>query len=252
MKAFAFIIIAALGLSESPGEAQSTPRQDRWERGELLATEDFSGGLSGWMVEGDVDARIEDGRLRFEATENTETKKGNIWWRQRFSGPIMIEFDYQSATEHGLSMFWFNSHGRGGADLLSIERDGRYDDYVKGPINGYHVSFHRFGSGVSNLRKSYGFHVISSSPDPVKPDDLDKHRIQVCCGDGRIWVIMDDAVVHDVIDDGILCTEGEAWLHSYPCQGTGEIFRGGYMGIRHTQKQVAYYDNFRVYQLVNP
>lgn len=252
MKAFAFIIIAALGLFTSSGEAQSTPRQDKWERGELLASEDFSDGISGWKAEGDVDARVEDGRLRFEATEKTETKKGNIWWRQRFSGPVMIEFDYQSATEHGLTMFWFNSHGRGGADLLSIERDGRYDDYVKGPINGYHVSFHRFGSGVSNFRKSYGFHVVSSSPDPIEPADLEKHRIQVYCRDGHIRVLVDDKVVHDVIDDGILCTEGEAWLHSYPCQGTGEIFRGGYMGIRHTQKQAAYYDNFRVYRLVEP
>ena len=226
------------------GAAESLPM-----RGELLAAEDFSGGLADWMAEGDVDARIEDGRLRFEATENTPEKKGNIWWRKRQSGPVLIEFDYQSATPYGLSMFWFNSHGRGGADLLSIERNGRYDDYVKGPMNGYHVSFHRFDSGVSNLRKSYGFHVLSSAPDPVPMENLEPHHVELWAFGGRIRVLVDGKLVHDVTDDGKTCIEGDAWLHDFPCQGTGEPFVGGYMGIRHTQKQVAYYDNFAVYRL---
>jgi hypothetical protein len=221
-------------------------------RGDLLASEDFSAGMVNWMPEGDVDARIEDGRLRFEATENTPEKKGNIWWRNRFSGPVRIEFDYQSATPYGLTMFWFNSHGRGGADLLSIERNGRYDNYVKGPMNGYHVSFHRFDSGVSNLRKSYGFHVLSSKPDPVPMENLQPHHVEIYCAGGRIRMMVDGKLVHDVVDDGKLCTEGEAWLHDYPCGGTGEVFVGGYVGIRHTQKQVAYYDNFKVYRLVEP
>jgi len=252
MKASVFIILAALGVLPALAEAQDTSRQQQWRRGELLASEDFSGSLENWMAEGDVDARIEDGRLRFEATENAESKKGNIWWRRRFTGPVLIEFDYQSATAHGLTMFWFNSHGRGGADLLSIERDGRYDDYVKGSINGYHVSFHRFDSGVSNFRKSYGFHVLSSSPDPVPIDDLGKHRVQIWADGGRIRMLVDGEPVHDFVDDGKLCIEGDAWLHDYPCQGTGEVFVGGYMGVRHTQKQVAYYDNFRVYRLEKP
>ncbi len=252
MKAFVFIMVAALGLLSLDGEAQAEQQQKNWRRGELLASEDFSGDLRDWMAEGDVDARVQDGRLRLEATERTGIKKGNIWWRQRFSGPVLIEFDYQSATDYGLSMFWFNAHGRGGADLLSIGRNGRYDDYVKGPINGYHVSFHRFSSGVSNLRKSYGFHMLSSSPDPVRAADLDRHKVRVYCRDGHIRVLVDGQVVHDVVDDGKLCIEGDSWLHDYPCQGTGEIFRGGYVGIRHTQQQVAFYDNFKVYRLVEP
>ncbi len=252
MKVFSFIIIAALGSLLLAGEAQATQQQKKWQRGELLASEDFSGDLSRWMAEGSVDACVVDGRLRFESTEKTESKKGNIWWRQRFSGPVLIEFDYQSVTEHGLSMFWFNAHGRGGADLLSIERDGRYEDYVKGPINGYHFSFHRFGSGVSNLRKSHGFHKIASSPDPVPATDLEKHKVQVYCNQGHIRVLFDGRVVHDMVDEGKPCTEGGEWVHEVPCQGTGEPYLGGYVGIRHTQNQAAFYDNFRVYRLLKP
>ncbi|MBW7996658.1 MAG: DUF1961 family protein [Candidatus Glassbacteria bacterium] len=250
MKANVVIIVAAVLLATVAGLPEA--REDLWRRGEMLASEDFSGGMADWMPEGDVEARVEDGRLRFEATGKTPEKKGNIWWKHRFSGPILIEFDYQSATEHGLTMFWFNSHGRGGADLLSIPRNGRYDDYVKGPMNGYHVSFHRFGSGVCNLRKSYGFHMLASSPDPIAPADLDPHHLEVYAAGGRIRVSVDGELVHEVTDSGDNCIEGDSWLHDYPCSGTGEIWRGGYLGVRHTQSQAAYYDNFRVYRLEQP
>lgn len=223
-----------------------------WTKGELLAGEDFSGDLSGWLAEGDVRASIEQGRLSFEALEETEVKKGNIWWRKNFTGPLLIEYDYQSATPYGLSMIWWNARGTEGEDLLSFTRSGVYDEYVKGRMNGYHISYHRFDSGVSNLRKSYGFHMLASNDDPVPIDDLELHRIAIYCRKGHIRFSVDGKPVHDFIDSGEPCLEGQAWLHDYPCKGTGPVLTEGKIGIRHTQKQVAYYDNFRVYRLVKP
>ena len=223
-----------------------------WNKGELLAEEDFSGDLSNWLAEGDVAASIGGGRLRFEALEKTEVKKGNIWWRKHFTGPLLIEYDYQSATPYGLSMIWWCAHGREGEGLLSFTRSGVYDEYVKGRMNGYHISYHRFDSGVSNLRKSYGFHKLSSNDDPIPIDELDLHHITIYCRQGHIRFIVDGKLVHDFIDRGQPCLEGKAWLHDYPCKGTGAVLTEGRIGIRHTQKQVAYYDNFRIYRLVKP
>jgi hypothetical protein len=240
-----FVVGCALAVS-------SAAASELWKKGELLAGEDFSGDLSNWLVEGDVQAAIEQGRLRFEALEKTEVKKGNIWWRIDFSGPLLIEYDYQSATPYGLSMFWFLARGKQGEDLLSFTRSGVYDEYVKGRMNGYHISYHRFDSGVSNLRKSYGFHMLSSHDDPIPINDLDLHHITIYCCQGHIRFLVDGKLVHDFIDRGQPCLEGETWHHDYPCKGTGAVLTEGKIGIRHTQKQVAYYDNFRVYRLVKP
>jgi len=247
---FAIIMIPLIILGCSRAETVGTDRL--WKKGELLAGEDFSGNLSGWKFEGDVQATIENGRLRFEATATTDVKKGNIWWKKEFSGPILIEYDYQSATQHGLSMFWWHAAGREGEDLLSFERSGRYEDYVKGRMNGYHVSYHRFGSGQCNLRKSYGFHLLASAEDPIPAEDLELHQIAIYNQGGRIRFEVDGRLVHDFTDRGEPCIEGDSWSHDYPCQGTGAALSGGKIGIRHTQRQVAFYDNFKVYRLVEP
>ena len=230
-----------------------TGDKDRlWNKGELLVEEDFSGDLSDWQFEGDVQAGIDNGRLRFEATETSEVKKGNIWWKKHFSGPIQIEYDYQSATTHGLSMIWWHAHGRDGEDLLSFERSGRYEDYVKGRMNGYHTSYHRFGSGACNMRKSYGFHLLATADDPIPAEDLNPHHIVIYNQGNRIRFEVDGRLVHDFLDLGEPCLEGDSWNHKAPCLGTGPALTEGKIGIRHTQRQVALYDNFRVYRLVEP
>ena len=211
-----------------------------YARGELLATEDFNQGLGDWLPEGDINARIEGGRLCFESTEMSKVKKGNIWWKKSFEGPLRIEFDYQSITPYGLTMFWFNSHGKNGQDLLKQKRSGDYLEYVTGEMDGYHVSFHRFGSGMSNLRKSYGFHLLSSVPDPIAASMLGN----------RIVVEIDGKVIHDFTDQGQPCAGPGEWVHKLPCKGTGGIFTRGYLGIRHTDRQAAFYDNFQVWQMV--
>ncbi|MEA1996611.1 MAG: DUF1961 family protein, partial [Gemmatimonadota bacterium] len=235
-----------------PAQEPASASGKLWQKGELLAKEDFSSGLGDWQAEGDITARIEDGRLRFEATTLTDIKKGNIWLKKDFTGPVLIEYDYQSATIHGLSMVWWNTQGRGGEDLFSFERSGAYIEYVKGKMNGYHISYHRFSTGLSNLRKSYGFHLLSSETDPVQAEDLKVHHIVIYCQGGHIRFEVDGRVVHDYIDKGQPCIGNSDWVHETPCQGTGPALTKGKLGLRHTQKQVAYYDNFKVYRLVEP
>ena len=224
---------------------------DIWKKGELLASEDFASGMSDWLAEGDVSARVVDGKLRFEALEETEVTKGNVWWKKQFQGPILIEYEYQSLTPFGLSMFWWNAQNRNGSDLLTKTRSGKYDDYVVGEMNGYHLSYHRFNSGVSNLRKSYGFHLLASRVDPIPQYDLAPHKIQIYYdGKGGIRTVFDGVPYHEYMDAGGQCISPEKWSHKNPCPGTGEPLTEGKIGFRHTQRQAALYDNVKVYRLV--
>ena len=221
-----------------------------YSKGSLLASEDFSEGLANWIAEGKVRAVIEDGRLFFESTDSvTENPKGNIWWRVNVSEPFVLEFDYKSLTDNGLTMIFWNATELDGSDVFHRKRTGKYEEYISG-MHAYHVSFHRFGSGVSNIRKAPGFHLVSSVPDPVPPSDRQWHKITIAGAGNRQRVFVDGKLIHDFMDKSLPCLNDKRWQHPLPCRGTGPVPTHGAIGIRHTQKQQALYDNFRVFRLV--
>ncbi|HFC53288.1 MAG TPA: DUF1961 family protein [Gammaproteobacteria bacterium] len=221
-----------------------------YERGQLLATEDFSSDLKGWLREGDIRARIQEGKLLVESFHpGKENPKGNIWWRKEFREPYLIEFDYRSLTDNGLTMVFWNAFGIDGGNIFSWQRSGRYTEYISGNLSAYHLSFHRFGSGLSNIRKAPGFHLLSSVPDPVTPDDQQVHRIAIAATGNRQRVFVDGELIHDISDDGKPCMNRNRWQHELPCKGTGPAPMHGAFGIRVTQRQKALFDRLRVYKL---
>lgn len=230
--------------SRSPG-----PVMPGYVKGKLMEAEDFNDGLVRWMPEGKVVARIESGRLFFESRDKTvDNPKGNIWWRVDVHEPFALEFDYKSLSKNGLTMIFWNATERDGREVFSVQRTGRYEEYING-MHAYHVSFHRFGSGVSNIRKAPGFHLVSSVPDPVAPGDTRWHHFVIASAGNRQRVIMDGKLVHDFTDEGLPCLNDKEWQHPLPCRGTGPVPVHGAIGIRHTQKQKALYDNFKIYRL---
>lgn len=219
-------------------------------KSELLASEDFSDGLENWMTEGKVKAIIIAGKLQFESTDTEiENPKGNIWWRVNVKSPYILEFDYKSVTDFGLSMIFWNAEGLNGDDVFSWKRTGKYTEYVSDRLRAYHVSFHRFGSNLSNVRKAPGFHLVSSAPDPIEMNDTTTHRISIACTGNRQRLFVDGKLVHDFTDTGQPCISTTSWQHNLPCTGTGKVPEKGAIAIRHTQKQIAVYDNFVVYRL---
>jgi hypothetical protein len=221
-----------------------------YAKGALIKSEDFSKGLVQWMEEGKVAARIDNGRLFFESTDSvTENPKGNMWWRVNIHTPFVLEFDYKSLSENGLSMIFWNATELDGDDVFSQKRTGRYEEYING-MHAYHVSFHRFGSGKSNIRKAPGFHLVSSTPDPIAPDDTLWHKIVIASADNWQRMFVDGELLHDFKDEGLPCLNDKSWQHKLPCEGTGLVPAHGAISIRHTQRQKALYDNFSVYRLV--
>lgn len=219
-------------------------------KGELIESEDFSEGLKNWLLEGKVLARIDNGKLLFESFDDvTDNPKGNIWWKVDIYDPFVLEFDYRSLSENGLSMIFWNATDLDGGEVLSVKRTGRYEEYING-MHAYHVSFHRFGSGKSNIRKAPGFHLVSSVPDPIALNDSTWHRITIASKGNQQRVFVDGSLIHDFADESLPCLSKESWQHSLPCKGTGSVPFHGAIGIRHTQKQKALYDNFKVFKLI--
>jgi hypothetical protein len=221
-------------------------------KSKILYSEDFSRGLKNWMIEGKVDGKIIRGKLHFESLDDIiENPKGNIWWKVNIQSPYILEFDYKSVTNHGLSMIFWNAEATNGDDVFSWKRTGKYTEYINDRLRAYHVSFHRFGSNLSNVRKAPGFHLISSVPDPIEINDTTTHRITIASTGNRQRIFVDGKLVHDFTDNGQSCISTTTWQHNLPCTGTGEIPVKGAIAIRHTQKQIAIYDNFVVYRLLN-
>ncbi len=221
-----------------------------YEKGAILATEDFSENLGDWLTEGKVIARIDSGQLYMESHDaDIENPKGNIWWKHDFKNPYVIEFDYQSLSNEGLTMVFWNAFGIDGKDIFSWKRTGKYEEYVSSNLTAYHCSFHRFSTGSSNIRKAPGFHLVSSVKDPIDTKDRNMHRIMIASADNRQRIFVDGQLVHDFIDEGKPCINEKEWQHPLPCKSTGSVPMHGAFGIRLTQKQKIRIDNIKVYQL---
>ncbi len=239
-----------IGLQKNPPGKNVIEIMPGFVKGDLTKTEDFSNGLDDWMTEGLVKAGIINSQLYFESADSlADNPKGNIWWRVDLHEPYVLEFDYKSLSTHGLTMIFWNATEKDGSDVFHGKRTGKYEEYING-LNAYHVSFHRFGSGASNIRKAPGFHLVATAPDPIAPSDTLWHKVMIASAGNRQRVFIDDKLVHDFTDERLPCLNDKKWQHPLPCSGTGPVPSHGAVGIRHTQRQRALYDNFRVYRLV--
>jgi hypothetical protein len=75
-------------------------------------------------------------------------------------------------------------------------------------------------------------------------------HITIASEENRQRIFVDGRLIHDFIDNGKPCLSEVGWQHSLPCNNTSSIPRHGAIGIRHTQKQKALYDNFKIYTLI--
>ncbi len=245
-----FINFIISSCSQQADNSSSASLISGYQKGELINSEDFSSNLSNWLTEGKIIAKIVNGKLLVESYDlEIDNPKGNIWWKEEFSTPFVLEFEFQSLSNEGLAMVFWNANGINGNDIFSWERTGKYEEYVNSNLRAYHLSFHRFGSGISNIRKAPGFHLVSSAKDPIGVNDRKKHLIQIVSAEERQKIYFDHKLVHDFIDKSEPCINKQDWQHVLPCKGTGEIPTHGAIGVRHTQNQKAYYDNFKVYNL---
>ena len=202
--------------------------------------------VAGFRAEGPVTLSFPQGRMRVESTVLSEdSTQGNfvLWCPEEFGPDVEYSWDFWPIREPGLCIVFFAARGRGDVDLFDASlspRDGDYPQYHSGDIDAYHLSYFRRRIDprlhTCNLRKSHGFHLVATAPDPIPPvaTAVAPYRIRIRHAGARVSMFVDDLLVLDWYDDG--STGG-------PALGRGRF------GFRQMSPMIAEYANFEARSL---
>ncbi|MBQ7678974.1 MAG: DUF1961 family protein [Butyrivibrio sp.] len=213
--------------------------------------------VADFRMEGQADVAFPRGVLRLSSTLDPSLgQRANyvFWCPREFPCGIRIEWDFRAVTEPGLAILFFGAAGRGGESIFDpalAARDGQYVQYHHGDINAFHVSYFRRKEPderafhTCNLRKSYGFHLVSQGADPIPDanpaDDAPWYHLVLVQKPEEVSFAVGLADSSDVpltlfryVDDGV----------TYGPRLTG----GGCIGFRQLAPMVGEYRDLRVVQ----
>lgn len=207
--------------------------------------------IAGWRMEGEGKVTFPHGRMRMEGTrapgpegDEQQNQLANLvfWCPVEFPDDILVTWDFWPIEEPGLCILFFAARGRRGEDLFDpalAPRTGPYGQYHHGDIDALHVSYfrRRYASErsfcTSNLRKSYGFHLVAQGADPIPcvRDARGPYRMELLKAGPRVRFRINDLLVFDWTDDGA----------TY-----GSVLRGGKTGFRQMTPMVGEYANLEI------
>jgi len=201
-----------------------------------------------FYLEGEAAISFPLQRMRMEnKMDPAEGQKSNFvfWCPKDFPENIAITWDFWPVREPGLCILFFAAKGRNGENLFADtinKRTGVYDEHHHGDINAYHVSYYRRKwesereFHTSNLRKSYGFHLVSQGPDPL-PNVMDAkgpYHLSLVKYQGAIQFFINELLIFEFHDDG---------------EKYGPLLHGGKIGFRQMAPLIAEYANLKVFDL---
>ena len=204
--------------------------------------------IKDFILEGSAKLSFENGKLRMEnALSAAEGQKANfvLWCNKDFPDNVKIIWKFRPIKEPGLAILFFSARGINGEDIFAEtlqKRTGEYPLYHHGDINAFHVSYFRRKEPderafhTCNLRKSYGFHLVSQGADPI-PDAAD------CTTDYEMEVIKAGKHVAFSIN-GLQVFTFEDDDKTY-----GRLLQGGKIGFRQLAPMIAEYSDLKVYSL---
>jgi hypothetical protein len=204
--------------------------------------------IKGFVLEGSANISFPQGRLRLEnALSAEEGQKANyvLWCPEDFPSDVRIEWKFRPLKEPGLAILFFSAKGRGGEDIFDsslAKRTGEYVQYHHGDINAFHVSYFRRKEPderalhTCNLRKSYGFYLVSQGGDPIPDADEcnQMYRIALEKKENIVRFLVEEVEVFRYVDDG---------------QTYGPLLSGGKIGFRQLAPMIAEYADLKVYAL---
>lgn len=177
----------------------------------------------------------------------SEGQKANyvLWCPEDFPSNVRIEWEFKPLTDKGLCILFFAAMGREGGSIFDeglAARTGEYRQYHHGDINVFHVSYFRRKEPderafhTCNLRKSYGFYLVTQGADPIPEaaECKDFYRLAVEKHGAEVSFSVNDLKVFTYVDDGV----------TY-----GERLGGGKIGFRQLAPLKALYRNLAVYAL---
>jgi hypothetical protein len=213
-------------------------------RGKLLyeTLMDRPESLEGWVAEGPLDLRFEDGHvlMRSKAFEGNTV----FWCPRDFPDRFVAEWDFWPLSRHGLAIVFFAAKGENGEDIFDPSlpaRDGNFGHYIKGAITSYHVSYfanveqYQMGRTDSNLRKNNNFYRVGGGPVAVAPGAQGWQHIRLVKDGNRIQLTCNGRTCVDWTDD-------DPDRYGLPHQD-------GKIGLRQMTPTIGLYRNFRVWEL---
>ena len=134
-----------------------------------------------------------------------------MWHRTTFPDSMRLAFDVRFSANSGIGVFFFAANNTDGSDVLttSDERTGAYDEYIRGDIDTYSLSLHRYWpdgriNPGSNLRRNSGFHLLDQAlPDPALASGV-YHHVEITKAGPTLLVKVNGVTTHTATDDGSL------------------------------------------------
>lgn len=206
--------------------------------------------IKDFVLEGSAKLSFPEGKLRMEnALSAEEGQKANyvLWCPKEFPSDVRIEWKFQPLKEPGLAILFFSAKGREGGDIFDealTKRTGEYVQYHHGDIDAFHVSYFRRKEPderalhTCNLRKSYGFHLVSQGGDPIPDADdcAQMYKIALEKKGSLVRFLVEEVEVFRFEDDGV----------TY-----GPLLAGGKIGFRQLAPMIAEYADLKVYELTD-
>ncbi len=202
--------------------------------------------ISEFLMEGEGKVYFENGKMRLEnGLPAKEGQKANyvFWLNRDFPEDVLISWKFKPIKEPGLAIMFFSAKGRNGEDIFDeslAKRTGEYPQYHHGDINAFHVSYFRRKEAderafhTCNLRKSYGFYLVSQGADPIPDADdcTDSYDIKVLKKGDTVSFYINELKVFEYVDDGVTF---------------GERLKGGKIGFRQLAPMIGEYSDLKVY-----
>jgi hypothetical protein len=166
-----------------------------------------------WVFEGGRSMTIAGGKLILESSPEADAKQRILnhlvcWLRQEVPANFLFEVALRPQNKRdGLNIVFFSTRGTRGEDIFSpalARRDGTFNQYHSGDLNGYHVSYWAPPRATTHIRKNRGFHLVAASNVDViaesPPEAFDVLRIYK--RENVLRVMVNDRVVVAWDDDG--------------------------------------------------
>lgn len=188
---------------------------DDFNAGDLIYNSTLSSksDIDDWKMEGPGDVSFEGGWMEMDSPD----EEGNhvFWCPEEFPGSFIATWNAQNLnTEAGLVIVFFAAKGKNGVSVLDSslpERDGTFEQYTRGAIQCYHISYyanakHNPGRESANLRKNPGFNQVQKGRKGIPIESEEVQKITLVKNGPHIAFFINNREVINWYDSGLIDT----------------------------------------------
>lgn len=164
---------------------------------------------------------------------DAEYRDAMMWTRDTFSDGHLVRLTLSANSAVGGIILAICGKPRPGKDLSESAKEGM-EPYNHG-IDAYHVSVHRVGSAMTNLRRpGRGLKMLASvCPDPCEVAGK-SYEICIAKWENSLLFLVDGNLIHHYYDAGVY----------------GPALQEGHLGIRHWRNTDVTYGDIQVHRLI--